>query len=142
MTRGGVGVGEVMNLISNDVNRFDRHLLYLPYLFVAPLSLLVVGLALSFSIRISALATVLFLLILSLFQGKTPTPTSLQLPPHQQNLALPGPLGVLFGSLRRQIAEKTDARVKLVTEVVRGILLIKLCTWEAPFGERVRRARE
>jgi hypothetical protein len=35
----------------------------------------------------------------------------------------------------------TDLRVRLMNEIVNGILLVKMSTWERPFGELVAEAR-
>jgi hypothetical protein len=57
------------NLLSNDVNRFDRNLQYIPYVLIAPLQAVTVTLTLWHFIGPSALAGVLFLFLLAPGQG-------------------------------------------------------------------------
>ena len=109
------------NFISNDVNRFDRYMLFLPFLFVAPLQLLISTAALYYYIGISSLAGVGFLLLMIPAQGL---------------------MGWGFGRLRRIVARKTDFRVQIIKEVVNGILLVKMFCWEKPFTQRVTDARK
>lgn len=46
------------------------------------------------------------------------------------------------GKLRYQIAEKTDYRVKLMSEIVNGIRVIKMYAWEKSFAKVVEMARK
>lgn len=50
-------------------------------------------------------------------------------------------LGRLFAGVRRQAVRLTDQRVRLMTEVLRGIRLVKQMAWEAPFAARVAQIR-
>ena len=43
-------------------------------------------------------------------------------------------LGARFKRLRRQASRRTDRRVRLVAELLKGVLAIKASRWEAPFG--------
>jgi len=46
-----------------------------------------------------------------------------------------------FGTLRSRIAASTDSRLRLVTEALNGILVIKMSNWELPFIGIVTKAR-
>ncbi len=46
-----------------------------------------------------------------------------------------------IGSLRRQTALKTDARVKFASEFIQGALAMKMLSWEKPFFEAIRTIR-
>ena len=48
----------------------------------------------------------------------------------------------MFGKLRVKTAEKTDYRIRLMNEVVNGMKIIKMYTWEKPFANLVLEARK
>ena len=43
-------------------------------------------------------------------------------------------LGNQFGRLRVKTARKTDFRIRLMNEIVNGMKVIKMFTWEKPFA--------
>ena len=43
-------------------------------------------------------------------------------------------VGKQFGKLRGRTAEKTDYRIGLMNEIVNGMKVIKMNTWEKPFA--------
>jgi len=55
--------------LSNDLNRFDRYALYLPFLFVAPVQVAVVAYYHYTVLGVSAFGGILYLLLLALLQG-------------------------------------------------------------------------
>ncbi len=63
-------IGQITNFISNDVNRFDRYMIFMPYLFVAPIQLVVVTAVLYYSMGVSSFAGVSILILLAPMQGK------------------------------------------------------------------------
>ena len=50
-------------------------------------------------------------------------------------------VGKQFGKLRERIATKTDHRIGLMNEIINGIKVIKLNTWEKPFANLVHQSR-
>jgi hypothetical protein len=50
-------------------------------------------------------------------------------------------LGKLIAKLRNKIAVRTDERMRLMTEIVSGIQVIKMYAWEKPFAKLVEVAR-
>lgn len=46
-------------------------------------------------------------------------------------------IGRILVKLRTGLVAATDARIKLVTEVVNGIKAIKLYAWEMPYINRI-----
>lgn len=61
--------GQMINLLSNDVNRFDVALTYLNYLWIGPLQTLVVTFFLWHEIGVSSLLGIATLLIFIPLQG-------------------------------------------------------------------------
>lgn len=47
-----------------------------------------------------------------------------------------------IAQLRLTIAKRTDERIRLMSEVVNGIQVIKMYAWEKPFAAIVRTARK
>ena len=53
--------------------------------------------------------------------------------------------GVVFSNvskMRRKVLKYSDARVKIVNEILGGIRIIKYYGWEVPFGKEVKRLRD
>jgi ATP-binding cassette subfamily C (CFTR/MRP) protein 4 len=51
-------------------------------------------------------------------------------------------VGNQIGNLRVQTADKTDVRIRLMSEIVNGIKVIKMYTWEAAFSDLVQDVRK
>lgn len=51
-------------------------------------------------------------------------------------------LSNLQGKLRGKIANRTDQRVKVMSELVEGVQVIKMYAWEKPFEKLVHRLRK
>ncbi|XP_017862896.1 PREDICTED: probable multidrug resistance-associated protein lethal(2)03659 isoform X2 [Drosophila arizonae] len=117
---GDTTIGQVVNLLSNDVGRFDTVLINVHYLWVAPLELIVVTYLMFEQIGISAffgVAVMLLILPLQAFLGKK---TSV---------------------LRLRTALRTDERVRMMNEIISGIQVIKMYAWEKPFGKLIELTR-
>ncbi|XP_064455602.1 ATP-binding cassette sub-family C member 4-like [Ornithodoros turicata] len=109
-------VGQMVNLLSNDVNRFDQSVLFVPYLFAGPLQTIVITWILWEYLGVSCLAGISFVLLYIPFQGC---------------------LGKAFSKLRAQTAALTDERIRYVNEFVAGMRVIKMYSWEKPFANLV-----
>lgn len=114
-------VGQVVNLLSNDVNRFDLVILTLHYLWILPFQVALITYLLWFQVGVSAFSGVLSIALLS--------------------LPVQGYLGKLTSNLRLKVAQKTDYRVTLMSEIISGIQVIKMYAWEKPFENLVKWAR-
>ncbi|KAG5204285.1 hypothetical protein JEQ12_002261 [Ovis aries] len=117
---GKTTTGQVVNLLSNDVNRFDQVMMFLHYLWVGPLQAVAVIALLWMEIGISCLAGIAVLIILLLLQSC---------------------FGKLFSSLRSKTAALTDKRIRTMSEVITGIRTIKMNAWEKSFIDRITRLR-
>ncbi|KAM4609455.1 ATP-binding cassette sub-family C member 4-like [Polymixia lowei] len=112
--------GQIVNLLSNDVNKFDEVTLFLHFLWVGPLQAAAVVLLLLYMIGPSCLAGMAVLAILMPVQTM---------------------FGHCFSTLRGQTAALTDERICTMNEVVSGIRIIKMYGWERPFSELVHEVR-
>uniref|UniRef100_A0AAA9SMB4 ATP binding cassette subfamily C member 4 n=1 Tax=Bos taurus TaxID=9913 RepID=A0AAA9SMB4_BOVIN len=117
---GKTTTGQIVNLLSNDVNRFDQVIVFLHYLWVGPLQAVAVTALLWMEIGISCLAGMAVLIILLLLQSC---------------------FGKLFSSLRSKTAALTDKRIRTMSEVITGIRTIKMNAWEKSFIDLITRLR-
>ncbi|CAH0557999.1 unnamed protein product [Brassicogethes aeneus] len=113
--------GQVVNLLSNDVNRFDLVVLQMHFLWIMPFQIGLVTFFIWQKVGISTLAGVVSMVLFTI--------------PGQ------GYLGKVTSNLRRKIASKTDRRVVLMNEVISGIQVIKMYVWEKPFEKLIHWAR-
>ncbi|KAM9709908.1 ATP-binding cassette sub-family C member 4-like [Menidia menidia] len=112
--------GQMVNLLSNDVNKFDEVTLYLHFLWLGPLQAVSVLFLLLYAIGPSCLAGMGVLFIL---------------------LPIQTTFGRFFSHLRAETAVLTDERIRTMSEVISGIRVIKMYGWEKPFGALVDEIR-
>ncbi|XP_055398764.1 ATP-binding cassette sub-family C member 4-like [Bubalus kerabau] len=117
---GKTTTGQIVNMLSNDVNRFDRVMIRLHILWIGPLNAITAIILLWMEIGISSLAGMALLIIFMLLQSFS---------------------GKLFSSLRRKSAAFTDTRLRTMNEVITGIRTIKMYAWEKLFAELITRLR-
>ncbi|MEQ2286507.1 Multidrug resistance-associated protein 4, partial [Ameca splendens] len=117
---GKTTTGQIVNLLSNDVNKFDEVTIFLHYLWVGPLQAAAVVGLLWDEIGPSCLAGMAVLLFLM------PTQTM---------------FGRLFSKFRSKTAALTDSRIRTMNEVVSGMRIIKMYAWEKPFAALVSEVR-
>ncbi|XP_058404363.1 ATP-binding cassette sub-family C member 4 isoform X3 [Diceros bicornis minor] len=117
---GKTTTGQIVNLLSNDVNKFDQVTIFLHFLWAGPLQAIAVTALLWMEIGISCLAGMTVLIII---------------------LPLQSCLGKLFSSFRSKTAAFTDVRIRTMNEVITGIRIIKMYAWEKPFAELISSLR-
>nr|CAD7572512.1 unnamed protein product [Timema californicum] len=113
-------MGMTMNLLSNDVSRFENAVLMLHTLWTSPIcgliSLYLIWQETSFSGFIGFGVTMSFLPL----------------------LAICARMGMKY---RYQTTLKTDSRIKLMDEIICGIKVIKMYAWEKPYEALISIAR-
>ncbi|KYN18669.1 hypothetical protein ALC57_09015 [Trachymyrmex cornetzi] len=119
---GETTIGQAVNLLSNDVNRFDISIIFLHYLWLGPLETIIMTYVMYdiIDVGVSSVIGVAFLLMF---------------------IPLQGWLGKKSSELRLKTAIRTDARVRLTNEIISGIQAIKMYTWENPFSALIQKAR-
>ncbi|KAI4581547.1 hypothetical protein MJG53_009990 [Ovis ammon polii x Ovis aries] len=120
LAMGKTTTGQIVNLMSNDVYRFDQVTMSLHYLWVGPLQAIAVTALLWMEIGISCLAGMAVLIILLLLQSC---------------------VGNSFSSLRSKTAALTDDRIRTMSEVITGIKTIKMNAWEKSLIDLITRLR-
>ncbi|XP_056639846.1 ATP-binding cassette sub-family C member 4-like isoform X1 [Diorhabda sublineata] len=113
--------GKLVNLLSNDLQRFDLCLMYLHYMWIMPVQAAIGFYLMYDSVGIAALAGTGAMIL--------------------EGIPMQGYFSKLQGRLRSKIAEKTDFRVKLMSELVSGIKVIKMYSWEKYFAKVVESSR-
>ncbi|KAF5283719.1 hypothetical protein FQR65_LT13754 [Abscondita terminalis] len=108
--------GQMMNLISNDIKNFERCLYVSHFLWIGPIQTAAVTFFLYKEVGYSAIFGVIFILLF---------------------IPLNFLLGKLLSTYRSKSAQRTDERIRLMNEIILGISIIKMYTWEKPFTELV-----
>ncbi|CAH1987637.1 unnamed protein product [Acanthoscelides obtectus] len=112
--------GQVVNLLSNDVNRFDVAVLFAHQLWVGPIETVVCTYFMYLQVGIAAAVGVLALIMFIPIQFY---------------------FGRQISKLRMRTALRTDERVRLMNEIISGIQVIKMYAWEKSFAKLVHTAR-
>ncbi|XP_047534615.1 uncharacterized protein LOC125069235 [Vanessa atalanta] len=116
-----VAAGKLVNILSNDVARFDMAFMFLHYLWLVPVQLAIVLYFLygagGYAPYVGLFGVVL--LVLPIQAGLTK----------------------LTAIIRRNVAQRTDKRIKLMSEIINGIQVIKMYAWEKSFQHVVKVAR-
>lgn len=119
--QGKTAAGQVVNLLSNDVNRFDFVTQYLHFVWITPIQTIVVTYFIWKAVGWSAVIGVLAIFL--------------------QTVPVQSYLSKLTSKLRLKIAIRTDERVQLMSEIISGIQVIKMYAWEKPFEKMVQIVR-
>ncbi|XP_050059327.1 ATP-binding cassette sub-family C member 4-like isoform X1 [Aphis gossypii] len=118
---GKTTVGQVINLLSNDVSRFDKSATFLHYSWITPLQIIVVTYFLWQEIGVSSLLIIAILCF---------------------NIPMQTWCGNKMKEHRKKTATITDKRIRLINEIISGIKVIKMYTWEIPFGKLIEYMRK
>ncbi|XP_015117545.1 multidrug resistance-associated protein 4 [Diachasma alloeum] len=113
--------GKIVNLLANDVNRFDLILVFIHYLWSAPLAAIIVGYFLWTEAGYSGLIGITVISIIVPIQSYT---------------------GKLSAKYRLQTTVKTDERVRVMNEIISGVQVIKMYAWEKPFCQKIALIRK
>lgn len=140
---GKTTAGQVVNLLSNDVNRFDSVVVFLNYLWMGPLQTIVVMYFLWQEIGVVSIVGVGLLFLIIPFQGIKKVFVKVRKKMKMiLNDEISGLIGKKISEYRSRTAIKTDERVRLMNEIISGIQVIKMYTWEKPFATLVEYARK
>ncbi|OXU22329.1 hypothetical protein TSAR_007649, partial [Trichomalopsis sarcophagae] len=113
--------GQVVNLMSNDVSRFDQFFMFFNNVWITPIQIILIVYVMWDSIGVLLMVGIAILVV----------------------IAVPLQSIVIYTSkiLRSKIAVLTDTRVQLMSELVAGIQVVKMYAWEKPFEKIVNKTR-
>lgn len=111
--------GNILNLVANDVQRFEHSVNSIFMLIQGLLETSTVAF-LVYLIGWWPLFGVAFMIVLLLYYGA---------------------MAKVCASLRYRISKVADQRVAIMNSIIPGIRTVKMYTWEWPFIERVKRLR-
>ncbi|GLG99905.1 Probable multidrug resistance-associated protein lethal(2)03659 [Gryllus bimaculatus] len=117
---GRTAAGQMVNLLSNDVSRFDLVSIFLHYMWAAPLAGAICAYFMYREVGWPAFTGIAAVFVVVPLQAYT---------------------GHLSAKFRHKTAVKTDERVRLMDEIISGIQVIKMYAWEKPFAKLVAVAR-
>ncbi|XP_056645134.1 ATP-binding cassette sub-family C member 4-like [Diorhabda sublineata] len=120
---GQTAAGQLINLLSNDVQRFDFASMFLHYIWLTPLVCVTSFYVMFRTVGVTAAIIGMAAIII-------------------ESIPLQGILSKFQGKLRYKIALKTDRRIKLMDEITSGIQVIKMYAWEKPFEKMVELSRK
>ncbi|KAF7280544.1 hypothetical protein GWI33_005747 [Rhynchophorus ferrugineus] len=121
MSLAKTAAGQLINLMSNDVQRFDVAASFWHCLWIMPIQTIFSFCVMYNYIGAAAYPTILAMILQAIF-GQ-------------------GYLSKLQGLYRAKIAQLTDHRIKIMNEITSGIQVIKMYAWEKPFEKVVELAR-
>lgn len=114
-------VGQVLNILANDLNRFDELGHVMIYILVAPVQSLIVLYILWGYLDVASVGGLVILFMFIPFQGL---------------------MGRWFNRFRRKTAMITDKRIKLMGEIISAMKLIKVYCWEQSFADVISGIRK
>ncbi|XP_061382806.1 ATP-binding cassette subfamily C member 4 isoform X2 [Danaus plexippus] len=114
--------GQVVNLLSNDVNRFDYAFIYTHFIWLLPLQVIIVCYLIYIKIGYAAIVGVIGIVL--------------------QTIPVQSYMSKLAARLRMKTASRTDERVRIMDEIISGMQVIKMYAWEKPFEQVVALARK
>ncbi|XP_059613900.1 ATP-binding cassette sub-family C member 4-like [Phlebotomus argentipes] len=118
---GDTAPGKVVNLLSNDVNRFDLVSVFIHMMWASPLMAIVVGYLLWIEVGWAGIVGIIVVFTVVPLQSYT---------------------GKLSSKFRLQAALKTDERVRFMDEIISGVQVIKMYAWEKPFAKLISATRK
>ncbi|XP_057653050.1 ATP-binding cassette sub-family C member 4-like [Diorhabda carinulata] len=118
---GETASGKIVNLLSNDVSRFDIVSIFIHHMWVSPTSAIIIMYFLYSEAGYAGILGILVVFLVVPLQSYT---------------------GKLSAIYRKQTALKTDERVRLMDEVISGVQVIKMYAWEKPFEKLIKYARK
>jgi ATP-binding cassette subfamily C (CFTR/MRP) protein 4 len=109
--------GYIVNLVSNDVQRFEDAAPFAHFCWIVPIQLCLTMYLVYLEIGYMFVAPLIGLLLL---------------------IPLQGAFAKRFGSLRKIVVQFRDERIKSISDMLSGVLIVKLYAWEAPFLEKIK----
>ncbi|CAF2103986.1 unnamed protein product [Rotaria magnacalcarata] len=115
-----ISSGEITNLLSNDATKIEMALFFINYLWLSPLQVLVMILLFWYYVKQVALIAIGYTFLLMLVQSI---------------------FSRFLLHFRNNILLVTDQRVKIMSEIIKSMRIVKMYCWEMAFNKKVRHVR-
>ncbi|XP_033225031.1 probable multidrug resistance-associated protein lethal(2)03659 isoform X2 [Belonocnema kinseyi] len=112
--------GQIINLLSNDVEILNYGFYSLNFLWIAPIQAIIITVILYQRIKISCFMGILIIFMLFPLQAY---------------------MGKWVNNLTEKASLRTDTRLSLMDEIIHGVQVIKMYAWEKSFSHLVDKAR-
>lgn len=112
--------GQAINIMSNDALKFDTSVCFLQSLYQGPVEVIILSFFIYKEIGMSGLLGIAFMLCFMPLQIW---------------------MGIMTGEYRKRTVKETDIRIRLMSEIINGIQVIKMYAWEIPFGKIIKKIR-
>lgn len=119
--RAQTSTGQVVNMMSNDTQQLQRFLQFFGFTLVAPIQIVISLVLIYQQVGNATWVGVAFMICL---------------------IPVNGIVFAYVSKMRRRVLKYSDARVKMINEILTGIRIIKYYAWEGPFGKEVNAIRE
>jgi ATP-binding cassette subfamily C (CFTR/MRP) protein 1 len=119
--RAQTSTGQVVNMMSNDTQQLQRFLQFFGFTLVAPIQIVISLVLIYQQVGNATWVGVAFMICL---------------------IPINGIVFAYVSKMRRRVLKYSDARVKMINEILTGIRIIKYYAWEGPFGKEVNTIRE
>jgi len=119
--RAQTSTGQVVNMMSNDTQQLQRFLQFFGFTLVAPIQIVISLVLIYQQVGNATWVGVAFMICL---------------------IPVNGVVFAYVSKMRRRVLKYSDARVKMINEILTGIRIIKYYAWEGPFGKEVNSIRE
>ncbi|XP_011504959.1 PREDICTED: multidrug resistance-associated protein 4-like [Ceratosolen solmsi marchali] len=116
-----INEGRIITLLSNDVDKLEISFIFIHALWIMPMQTILITYIIWQIVGIASIAGVLSLIL--------------------QTIPIQVFSGRMIALFRRKISMKTDGRLQLTREIIQGIRVIKMYTWEKPFEQLMFFAR-
>lgn len=116
-----IGTGKVVSLSSKDLKPIHTFVKRFPYVFIAPVEMVVLSILLWRLVGVAALMGILYLLLIAIYLWVTYKPLK---------------------RLRKETSKLTAARLTQIENIINAVRLVKMSTWERHFLASIGQVRK
>ncbi|UJR31956.1 hypothetical protein I4U23_019429 [Adineta vaga] len=116
-----ISSGQITNLVSNDASQIELAFYFFHYIWIAPLEMIFVVILFWQYVKYIGFIAVGYTLALLIIQALS---------------------GRLFVYLRTRILHVTDERVKIMSEIIKSMRIVKMYCWESAFIDTIQSIRK
>lgn len=138
---GKTSPGKLINLLSNDLSRFDLVFYCVHGLWIGPVVTITATYILWIEIQWAGIVGVGVILFITLIQSTFRNDIFSNMKCFEIILNLTGFVAKMSANIRFETAKRTDERVRFMDQIISGVQVIKMYAWEEPFSRVIAEAR-